>query len=156
VESQEFTCSADAPDETLFTLCPRPQAVCASSESSLIVALSPSGKLLVASLDTPDAGSTTLATAVTSFTFTPDFLIYATSGQTSYYAPLSTVKRMVEGEEVPSHETDWETRRVERGSLIVAACPSSMSLVLQMPRGNLETVYPRPLVLAVVRQDVLK
>jgi elongator complex protein 1 len=63
---------------------------------------------------------------------------------------------MVEGEEVPSYETDWETRRVERGSLIVAACPSSMSLVLQMPRGNLETVYPRPLVLAVVRQDVLK
>ena len=31
-----------------------------------------------------------------------------------------------------------------------------MSLVLQMPRGNLETVHPRPLVLAVVRQDIAR
>ena len=31
-----------------------------------------------------------------------------------------------------------------------------MSLVLQMPRGNLETVHPRPLVLAVVRADITR
>ncbi|KAE8271222.1 hypothetical protein A4X09_0g1133 [Tilletia walkeri] len=42
-------------------------------------------------------------------------------------------------------------RSVERGSRIVVAVPSSMSLVLQMPRGNLETVCPRPMVLEVVR-----
>ena len=29
-----------------------------------------------------------------------------------------------------------------------------MSLVLQMPRGNLETINPRPLVLRVVKQDL--
>lgn len=62
---------------------------------------------------------------------------------------------MAEGEEVDSAEQVWETRRVERGALAVVACPSSMSLVLQMPRGNLETIYPRPLVLAVIRRDVL-
>lgn len=32
--------------------------------------------------------------------------------------------------------------------------PSNMSLVLQMPRGNLETINPRPLVMAIVRQDI--
>lgn len=49
-----------------------------------------------------------------------------------------------------------EKRRVERGARIVVAVPSAMSLVLQMPRGNLETIMPRPLVLEQVRKDVLK
>ncbi len=31
-----------------------------------------------------------------------------------------------------------------------------MSLVLQMPRGNLETINPRPLVMEIVKQDVDK
>lgn len=45
-------------------------------------------------------------------------------------------------------------RAVERGSKIVTVVPGSTSLVLQMPRGNLETVFPRPLVLKIVRQDL--
>lgn len=48
----------------------------------------------------------------------------------------------------------WEKRRVERGSRIVTVVPSAMSLVLQMPRGNLETVNPRPLVMEVVKKDL--
>lgn len=47
-----------------------------------------------------------------------------------------------------------EKRRVERGSRIVVAVPSTMSLVLQMPRGNLETINPRAMVMRVVRDDV--
>ena len=34
--------------------------------------------------------------------------------------------------------------------------PSTFALVLQMPRGNLETIYPRALVLAGIRNDVNK
>lgn len=45
-------------------------------------------------------------------------------------------------------------RAVERGSKIVTVVPSATSLVLQMPRGNLETICPRPLVLRVVRLDL--
>lgn len=45
-------------------------------------------------------------------------------------------------------------RAVERGSKIVTVVPSSTTLVLQMPRGNLEIICPRPLVLRVVRQDL--
>jgi elongator complex protein 1 len=32
--------------------------------------------------------------------------------------------------------------------------PSSYSLILQMPRGNLETIYPRALVLARIRKSI--
>ena len=42
-------------------------------------------------------------------------------------------------------------RPVERGSQIVTAIPSSSSIVLQMQRGNLETIFPRPLVLLQIR-----
>lgn len=49
---------------------------------------------------------------------------------------------------------EWEKRKVERGSVVVTVVSSAMALVLQMPRGNLESVWPRPLVLAGVRRDV--
>ena len=32
--------------------------------------------------------------------------------------------------------------------------PTTYSVVLQMPRGNLETVYPRALVLAAIRRSI--
>ncbi|KAH6913768.1 pol II transcription elongation factor [Coprinopsis sp. MPI-PUGE-AT-0042] len=48
----------------------------------------------------------------------------------------------------------WVDRKLERGSRIVVAVPSNMALVLQMPRGNLETINPRPLVMQVVKQDL--
>ncbi len=49
-------------------------------------------------------------------------------------------------------ENDERCRSIERGGRLVTAVPTKMSLVLQMPRGNLETIYPRALVLAGVRQ----
>lgn len=41
----------------------------------------------------------------------------------------------------------YEPRNVERGAYIVAILPPSPSAVLQMPRGNLEGIFPRALVL---------
>lgn len=49
-------------------------------------------------------------------------------------------------------EKDERCRNVERGSRIVTAIPTNMSIVLQMPRGNLETIFPRAMVLAGIRQ----
>ncbi|KAG5362866.1 Elongator complex protein 1 [Yarrowia sp. B02] len=40
-----------------------------------------------------------------------------------------------------------ESREIEKSSLLVSAHPSTYSVVLQAPRGNLETIHPRPLVL---------
>jgi elongator complex protein 1 len=42
---------------------------------------------------------------------------------------------------------DSRTRRIEQGARVVAAPPGTVDVVLQMPRGNLEKVAPRSLVL---------
>lgn len=51
-------------------------------------------------------------------------------------------------------ETDERCRSVERGARLVSVMPSSYSVVLQMPRGNLETIFPRALVLAGIRSSI--
>lgn len=45
---------------------------------------------------------------------------------------------------------DSRTRRVEAGASVIAAPPGGVRVVLQMPRGNFETVAPRALVLPAV------
>lgn len=49
-------------------------------------------------------------------------------------------------------ENDERCRNVERGSRLVTAIPTNMSIVLQMPRGNLETIFPRAMVVAGIRE----
>lgn len=51
-----------------------------------------------------------------------------------------------------AHPFDESVRRVERGSRIVCVVHDNTKLVLQMPRGNLETIHPRALVLSAVRK----
>lgn len=84
-----------------------------------------------------------VAKDVTSFATTHELLIWTTQAHEARFVPLVAL-----GD--PAAATDLG-RRVERGSRIVTAVPSAMSLVLQMPRGNLETVYPRAMVLDVIR-----
>jgi len=49
---------------------------------------------------------------------------------------------------------DEDFRRVEMGSKIVTVLPEDFTLILQMPRGNLETIYPQTLILAEVRRNL--
>ena len=49
-------------------------------------------------------------------------------------------------------ERDERCRSIERGARLITAMPSRMSVVLQMPRGNLETIYPRAMVIAGIRK----
>ncbi|KAJ3981419.1 IkappaB kinase complex IKAP component [Lentinula detonsa] len=122
--------------------------------TDICVGLTGSGKLLLCGQDTP---CRTLATNATSFAVASGYLIYTTGTHEAIFAALEALPTLLVADndnnmkDIPS---DWEKRRVERGSRIVVCVPSSMSLVLQMPRGNLETINPRPLVLEVVRQDI--
>ena len=50
--------------------------------------------------------------------------------------------------------TNRTIRPVDRGSVIVASLQDEVSVVLQAPRGNLETIVPRPLVLNKVKKLV--
>ena len=121
-----------------------------TTTTPLYIGLSQASKLHV----TDGQATRTLASNVNSFTTTPGFLIYTTTAHVAHFAPLKTLASVLKTEEAPL--PDFETRRVERGSRIVTAVPSTMSLVLQMPRGNLETINPRPLVMEIVRQDIDK
>lgn len=58
--------------------------------------------------------------------------------------------------EVPGDtpEIDERCRSIERGARLVTVIPSIYSVILQMPRGNLETIYPRALVVAGIRQHL--
>lgn len=102
------------------------------------IGLAPHGPVL-----TPER---VLAKEATSLTLTHHVAVWTTPSHTVQFLPLAALSGQ-------SHMIELG-RRVERGSRIVTTVPSSMALVLQMPRGNLETVYPRPLVLDVIRAHI--
>ncbi|XP_065836923.1 elongator complex protein 1-like isoform X2 [Oscarella lobularis] len=96
--------------------------------------------------------SNEIARDCTSFAIHSEFLLLTTNRHTCTFLPLQcTVKEiesMVSGDQLSSENV----RRVERGSRIVTVEPCGSRLVFQMPRGNLETIHPRPLVLSAVRK----
>ena len=51
-------------------------------------------------------------------------------------------------------ESDERCRNIERGARLVTVMPSIFALVLQSPIGTLETIYPRALVLAGIRDNI--
>ena len=61
---------------------------------------------------------------------------------------LSVLPSLSDGK---AHPFDESIRRVERGSRLVCVNYANTEVVLQMPRGNLETIHPRALVLSAVR-----
>ncbi|GJN92512.1 hypothetical protein Rhopal_005542-T1 [Rhodotorula paludigena] len=123
-----------------------------------MVGLSSSGRLY--------ASSRLLATDASSYALTPDFLIYTTFSHEAKFLPLTSLA--ASSSNFDAYHSESFARRagadeagggsikraVERGSRIVAVVPSKTTLVLQMPRGNLETICPRPLVLQVVRSHL--
>ncbi|KAI0181344.1 IkappaB kinase complex, IKAP component [Hypoxylon sp. FL1284] len=96
------------------------------------------------------ANSRLLMKNCTSFLVTPAHLIVTTTNHMVKFIHLVNVDNL----EVPPDdpEKDERCRSIERGAKLVTAMPTNMSLVLQMPRGNLETIYPRAMVVAGIRQ----
>ncbi|KAG2015494.1 pol II transcription elongation factor [Coprinopsis cinerea AmutBmut pab1-1] len=125
------------------------------SPQTIFLGLGKTGKLYITS--SPDS-SKIVASNVNSYTIASGFLAFTTTAHESKYAPLDELSLLLEqeegGEGAKSIADNWVVRKLERGSRIVAAVPSSMALVLQMPRGNLETINPRPLVMQVVKEDL--
>ena len=90
-----------------------------------------------------------LARSCTSYLLTDKYLLFITSQHLLKFVDLKTL-------EVPgdASEVDERCRTIERGAKLVTVVPSTYAVVLQMPRGNLETIYPRALVLAGIRQHI--
>ncbi|KAF2210146.1 hypothetical protein CERZMDRAFT_46102 [Cercospora zeae-maydis SCOH1-5] len=93
-------------------------------------------------------------TGCTSFAVTHTHLVYTTSSHLLKFVHLQNHGEL----EIPPDEPekDERCRNIERGAKLVTVMPSAYSLVLQMPRGNLETIYPRALVLAGIRHEISK
>lgn len=145
-----YSCNNEPIDITLPS---QPTSILLSRH--LLFTLSPTSKLHVTSL-TSSAQHHPISLSqqpVTSFTLTSSLLIFTTTSHFAYFAPLNTLEKLANGDD-NAHEIKWQERRVERGAKIVVASESEMSLVLQATRGNLETVYPRPMVLQVVKRHV--
>ena len=114
-------------------------------QSPCAIGLALNGKLF--------ANSHLVAKDATSFALAGSFLVWTNSAHEARFLPIASLP--FEGQSINGPEEAVDLgRRVERGSRIVTAVPSMMALVLQMPRGNLETICPRPLVLEFVRRDL--
>uniref|UniRef100_A0A4W4HKC3 Elongator complex protein 1 n=1 Tax=Electrophorus electricus TaxID=8005 RepID=A0A4W4HKC3_ELEEL len=96
----------------------------------------------------------TVASNVSSFVMYDEFLLLTTHAHTCRCLHLATmsVKDVQAALSSESAQNDESARRVERGSRIVTVVPQDTRLVLQMPRGNIETIHHRALVLAQLRK----
>ncbi|KZF25746.1 IkappaB kinase complex, IKAP component [Xylona heveae TC161] len=100
------------------------------------------------------ANSKLLAKGCTSFLVSPAHVIFTTTQHLLKFIHMGVAEEL----EVPSDdpERDERCRSIERGARLVTVMPTSLSLALQMPRGNLETIFPRALVLAGIRRSIAK
>ena len=90
-----------------------------------------------------------IACNVTSFILHPDFLCTSNPEGLIRFYPLT----MSTSSWPTLPFTSEESRRAtEGGALCVTVIPKTSALVLQMPRGNLETVYPRAFVIGQVKR----
>ncbi|XP_053787286.1 elongator complex protein 1 isoform X2 [Vidua chalybeata] len=95
-----------------------------------------------------------VASNITSFATYNEFLLVTTNSHTCQCFCLKnlSVKALqasLSSAAAPNSET---LRKVERGSRIITIVPQDTKVVLQMPRGNLETIHHRALVLAQIRK----
>ncbi|KAI4149351.1 MAG: hypothetical protein LQ340_004684 [Diploschistes diacapsis] len=93
-----------------------------------------------------------LSRGCTSFLVTNTHLIFTTSQHLLKFVHLTLPEQLEVPEDTP--ELDERCRSIERGARLVTVIPSTSALVLQMPRGNLETIYPRALVLPLIRKSI--
>lgn len=98
-----------------------------------------------------------IASSVTSLLVTESHLLFTNS-----FAQLCFIHlNLASGQDIFQNNdattnglVDERIRQIERGSLLVSAMPSKYSVVLQAPRGNLETICPRIMVLSGVRKFI--
>ncbi|NWI65046.1 ELP1 protein, partial [Todus mexicanus] len=95
-----------------------------------------------------------VASNITSFATYNEFLLVTTNSHTCQCFCLknTSMKALQAGLSSAAAPNSETLRKVERGSRIITVVPQDTKVVLQMPRGNLETVHHRALVLAQIRK----
>jgi elongator complex protein 1 len=106
------------------------------------------------------ADSKQIATAVTSLKTTESHLLFTTAQSQLCFIHLKSATGNFEydifqkANDNNESSIDERVRQIERGSILVNAMPSKYSVVLEAPRGNLETICPRIMVLSGVRKFI--
>ncbi|XP_062985125.1 elongator complex protein 1 [Elgaria multicarinata webbii] len=95
-----------------------------------------------------------VASNITSFAIHDEFLLLTTHAHTCQCLSLknTSLKALQSGLGSSSVPNSEMLRKIERGSRIVTIVPQDTKLILQVPRGNLEAIHHRALVLAQVRK----
>ncbi|XP_067886712.1 elongator complex protein 1 isoform X2 [Heterodontus francisci] len=120
-------------------------ALCTVDGEEMVLGLTERSRFFINDLE--------IASNVTSFIVYDEFLLFTTHSHTCRCLNLrTTLKALSHLSSSDSQPNDETVRRVERGSRIVTVVPQDTKLVLQMPRGNLEVIHHRALVLAQVRK----
>ncbi|OGM39887.1 putative killer toxin sensitivity protein (IKI3) [Aspergillus bombycis] len=115
-----------------------------SEDEHLLISMTKTGALY--------ANKTLLAKNCTSFLVTQSHVLFTTSQHLLKFVHLTRAEDMEVPPDTP--EADERCRSIERGSRLVSVIPSMFAVVLQAPRGNIETTYPRALVLAGIRSFI--
>ncbi|GMF24460.1 unnamed protein product [Phytophthora lilii] len=123
------------------------------------------GHILVIGLESSSArlylNGKLFAYACSSFRFSllPSVLLFTTQGRESQLriAPFNCLQQYSHEQTPTTASLDsltFESRSIERGALLVATVGERASVIVQMPRGNLECIAPRLLVLALAVQQI--
>ncbi|KIV79454.1 hypothetical protein PV11_07016 [Exophiala sideris] len=146
-EDEPVSLRTSCPDSTIYTLPNNIPDGDVNGHGSRyhIVTLTPDGSLFVR----PERA---LVRDCTSYIVTSDHLIFTTARHLLKFVHLTTISNMQVPDDTP--EVDERCRSVERGAKIVTVIPSIYAVILQMPRGNIETIYPRILVLSGIRHHL--
>lgn len=148
-DGQVMPCEAEP---MLLEPCPWIAGLHAEGGRQLIIGLSSRFRLYFGERQLCDASSSFILST------THEFLGYVTLGSRSQlrFLPLKLLldfdPLMGSDENLDLFTEGYEPRNVERGSTLVAILPEKPTAVLQLPRGNLEGVYPRALVLPHIMQ----
>jgi len=93
-----------------------------------------------------------IADNCTSFAIHDDHLVFTTHAHVLRCIKLDTLVKFVNSDSKDSLQNEVFSRNVERGSKIVSAVCKDTKVILQMPRGNLETIHPRALVMSYLKR----
>jgi elongator complex protein 1 len=139
---------APKPNMKVPAICPWLCSAVFSEGEEYLIGLTTSFKLYV--------GEVLLSSECNSFALHSDYLLFTTL--THRLRTISLHKSVQENLQILtpklSIKFDDSTREVEQGSVIVAVVPFHTRVVLQMPRGNLEAIEPRSLVLHAIRSHL--
>ena len=79
-----------------------------------------------------------------------EFILFTTLSHRLYICPLSEVI----SKSFPLHLEGFYARKIERGAKLAGVVQNGTSVILQMPRGNLECIHPKIMLIRLVEKKL--